>query len=82
MPRAGPSAVRKYSDEFKLTAVRFGGSATGRVTVANAFALPMVVLNRQRLAHCLTGSWSWRRGRALRLGASLGHSCIVHGGPE
>ena len=24
MPRSGPRAVRKYSDEFKLTAVRLG----------------------------------------------------------
>ena len=49
MPRAGPRAVRKYSDEFKLTAVRLSQQPGIQVkTVAAALAIHPFMLSKWR----------------------------------
>ena len=49
MPRAGPRAVRRYSDEFKLTAVRLSQQPGIRVkTVAEALAIHPFMLSKWR----------------------------------
>lgn len=49
MPRAGPSAVRKYSDEFKLTAVRLSHQPGLKVkTVAAALTIHPFMLSKWR----------------------------------
>ena len=49
MPRAGPRAVRKYSDEFKLTAVRLSQQPGLHVkTVAAALAIHPFMLSKWR----------------------------------
>ena len=49
MPRAGPRAVRKYSDEFKLTAVRLSQQPGVQVkTVAAALAIHPFMLSKWR----------------------------------
>ncbi len=49
MPRAGPRAVRKYSDAFKLTAVRLSQQPGVQVkTVATALAIHPFMLSRWR----------------------------------
>ena len=49
MPRSGPRAVRKYSDEFKLTAVRLSQQRGIRVkTVAAALAIHPFMLSKWR----------------------------------
>jgi transposase len=49
MPRSGPRSVRKYSDEFKLTAVRLSLQEGIQVqTVAAALAIHPFMLSRWR----------------------------------
>src|SRR5215204_6023658 len=49
MPRSGPRAVRKYSDEFKLTAVRLSQQPGIQVkTVAAALAIHPFMLSKWR----------------------------------
>ena len=49
MPRSGPRAVRKYSDEFKLTAVRLSQQPGLMVkTVATALAIHPFMLSKWR----------------------------------
>ena len=49
MPRARPRAVRKYSDEFKLTAVRLSQQPGIHVkTVATALAIHPFMLSKWR----------------------------------
>ena len=49
MPRAGPRAVRKYSEEFKLTAVRLSQQPGLQVkTVAAALAIHPFMLSKWR----------------------------------
>ncbi len=49
MPRSGPRAVRKYSDEFKLTAVRLSQQPGLQVkTVAVALAIHPFMLSKWR----------------------------------
>src|SRR4051794_21867096 len=49
MPRAGPRTVRKYSDEFKLTAVRLSQQPGIQVkTVAAALAIHPFMLSKWR----------------------------------
>ncbi|MEJ7812786.1 MAG: transposase [Gemmatimonadaceae bacterium] len=49
MPRSGPRAVRKYSDEFKLTAVRLSQQPGIHVqTVAAALAIHPFMLSKWR----------------------------------
>jgi len=49
MPRSGPRAVRKYSDEFKLTAVRLSQQRGIEVkTVAAALAIHPFMLSKWR----------------------------------
>ena len=49
MPRSGPRAVRKYSDEFKLTAVRLSQQPGMLVkTVATALAIHPFMLSKWR----------------------------------
>ena len=49
MPRSGPRAVRKYSDEFKLTAVRLSQQPGMMVkTVATALAIHPFMLSKWR----------------------------------
>ena len=49
MPRAGPRAIRKYSDEFKLTAVRLSEQPGLLVkTVATALAIHPFMLSKWR----------------------------------
>jgi transposase len=49
MPRSGPRAVRKYSDEFKLTAVRLSQQPGLQVkTVAAALAIHPFMLSKWR----------------------------------
>ena len=49
MPRAGPRSVRRYSDEFKLTAVRLSQQAGIQVmTVAAALEIHPFMLSKWR----------------------------------
>ena len=49
MPRSGPRTVRKYSDEFKLTAVRLSQQPGLQVkTVATALEIHPFVLSKWR----------------------------------
>ena len=49
MPRSGPRAVRKYSDEFKLTAVRLSQQAGLQVkSVATALEIHPFMLSKWR----------------------------------
>ena len=49
MPRSGPRAVRKYSDEFKLTAVRLSHQPGLQVkTVAEALEIHPFMLSKWR----------------------------------
>lgn len=49
MPRSGPRSVRKYSEEFKLTAVRLSQQEGIQVkTVAAALAIHPFMLSRWR----------------------------------
>jgi transposase len=49
MPRSGPRAVRKYSDEFKLTAVRLSQQPGMLVkTVASALEIHPFMLSKWR----------------------------------
>lgn len=49
MPRAGPRTVRRYSDEFKLTAVRLSEQPGSQVkTVAAALAIHPFMLSKWR----------------------------------
>lgn len=49
MPRSGPRAVRRYSDEFKLTAVRLSQQPGIQVqTVAAALAIHPFMLSKWR----------------------------------
>ncbi len=49
MPRSGPRTIRKYSDEFKLTAVRLSQQPGIQVqTVAAALALHPFMLSKWR----------------------------------
>ena len=49
MPRSGPRSVRKYSDEFKLTAVRLSQQAGIQVkTVAAALEIHPFMLSKWR----------------------------------
>ena len=49
MPRSGPRAVRKYSDEFKLTAVRLSQQPGMLVkTVATALEIHPFMLSKWR----------------------------------
>ena len=49
MPRSGPRAVRKYSDEFKLTAVRLSQQPGLQVkTVAAALEIHSFLLSKWR----------------------------------
>jgi transposase len=49
MPRSGPRAVRKYSDEFKLTAVRLSQQPGVQVkTVASALEIHPFMLSKWR----------------------------------
>ena len=49
MPRSGPRAVRKYSDEFKLTAVRLSHRPGLQVkTVAEALEIHPFMLSKWR----------------------------------
>jgi len=49
MPRSGPRAVQKYSDEFKLTAVRLSQQPGVQVkTVASALAIHPFMLSKWR----------------------------------
>ncbi len=49
MPRSGPRAVRKYSDEFKLTAVRLSHQPGMLVkTVASALEIHPFMLSKWR----------------------------------
>jgi len=49
VPRSGPRAVRKYSDEFKLTAVRLSQQPGLQVkTVAAALAIHPFMLSKWR----------------------------------
>ena len=49
MPRSGPRAVRKYSDEFKLTAVRLSCEPGVQVkTVAKALEIHPFMLSKWR----------------------------------
>ncbi|MCY7377873.1 MAG: transposase [Gemmatimonadaceae bacterium] len=49
MPRSGPRAVRKYSDEFKLTAVRLSQQPGLQVkTVATALEIHPFMLSKWR----------------------------------
>ena len=49
MPRSGPRAVRKYSDEFKLTAVRLSQQPGIQVkTVATALEIHPFMLSKWR----------------------------------
>ena len=49
MPRSGPRAVRKYSDEFKLTAVRLSQQWGIEVKiVAAALAIHPLMLSKWR----------------------------------
>ncbi len=49
MPRSGPRAIRKYSDEFKLTAVRLSQQAGIQVkTVATALEIHPFMLSKWR----------------------------------
>jgi transposase len=49
VPRSGPRAVRKYSDEFKLTAVRLSQQRGLQVkTVAAALAIHPFMLSKWR----------------------------------
>ena len=49
MPRSGPRAVRKYSDEFKLTAVRLSQQPGLQVkTVAAALTIHPFMLSKWR----------------------------------
>jgi len=49
MPRSGPRTVRKYSDEFKLTAVRLSQQAGIQVkTVAAALEIHPFMLSKWR----------------------------------
>ena len=49
MPRSGPRAVRKYSDEFKLTAVRLSQQRGVQVkTVAAALEIHPFMLSKWR----------------------------------
>ncbi len=49
MPRSGPRTVRRYSDEFKLTAVRLSQQPGVRVkTVAAALAIHPFMLSKWR----------------------------------
>jgi len=49
MPRSGPRTVRKYSDEFKLTAVRMSQQAGIQVkTVAAALEIHPFMLSKWR----------------------------------
>ena len=49
MPRSGPRTVQKYSDEFKLTAVRFSQQPGVQVkTVASALAIHPFMLSKWR----------------------------------
>jgi transposase len=49
MPRAGPRTVRRYSDEFKLTAVRLSQQPGIQVqTVAAALAIHPFMLSKWR----------------------------------
>ena len=50
MPRSGPRTVRKYSDEFKLTAVRLSQQPGVQVKrVASALAIHPFMLSRHSL---------------------------------
>ena len=49
MPRSGPRAIRKYSDEFKLTAVRLSQQPGIQVkTVATALEIHPFMLSKWR----------------------------------
>jgi len=49
MPRSGPRSVRRYSDEFKLTAVRLSQQPGIQVqTVATALAIHPFMLSKWR----------------------------------
>jgi transposase len=49
MPRSGPRTVRRYSDEFKLTAVRLSQQPGIQVqTVASALAIHPFMLSKWR----------------------------------
>ena len=67
MARPGPRSVRKYSDEFKLTAVRLSQRPGIQVrTVATSLAIHPVLLSRWR-TDARAGRLSGRAPKAPRM---------------
>jgi transposase len=64
MPRSGPRAVRKYSDEFKLTAVRLSQRPGLQVkSVAAALTIHPFMLSKWR-KDARDGRLGWRARKA------------------
>ena len=75
MPRSGPRAVRKYSDEFKLTAVRLSQQPGLQVkTVAAALEIHPFMLSKWR-KDARDGRLGGRARKAPPPGPARSRSC-------
>ncbi len=76
MPRSGPRAVRKYSDDFKLTAVRLSQQSGLQVkTVAAALAIHPFMLSKCARMCGTVGYAGERGGRHRQVPRVRSHTC-------